>query len=195
MSMMDKIPDNANILQLGDFNTNLFNQQHTWLSNVSMLGLSQLIQDYTRVKTKTLIDHVYTNNTSKVINPTIVRSCISDHYAVFCTYQSKLPKQSKNRHDFIQYRSLKDFNETLFLHDIASMPLNNIYNTTDPDKALDLLHMMLLVAIDKHAPLRTKHVKHPDLPPWITPELIFTMGERDTYKKNKDDENYKMTKK
>ena len=194
MSMMDKIPDNADIILLGDFNINLFNQQHTWLSNVSMLGLSQLIQDYTRVKTKTLIDHVYTNNTSKVINPTIVRSCISDHYAVFCTYQSKLPKQSKNRHDFIQYRSLKDFNETLFLHDIASMPLNNIYNTTDPDKALDLLHMMLLVAIDKHAPLRTKRVKHPDLPPWITPELIFTMGERDTYKKNKDDENYKKTK-
>ena len=194
MSMMDKIPINVDIILMGDFNINLFNQQHTWLANVSMLGLSQLIPDYTRAKTQTLIDHIYTNNALKVINPTIVRSCISDHYAVFCTYQSKLPKQSKNRHDYIQYRSFNNFNETLFLHDIASMPFNCIYDTTDPDKALDLLHMMLLVAIDKHAPLRTKRVKHPDLPPWITPELIFTMDLRDTYKKNKDGENYKKTK-
>ena len=54
--------------------------------------------------------------------------------------------------------------------------------------------MLLIVAIDKHAPLRTKRVKQSDLPPWITEELIFTMNLRDTHKKNKDGVNYKITK-
>ena len=194
MVMMDKTPVNSDIILTGDFNINLLKQQNTWLSVTSMLGLTQLIQDYTREKTQTLIDHVYTNNVSKVINPTIVRSYISDHYAIFSTYCAKLPKQSKIGHDYIQYRSFKNFNEIIFLHDIASLPLNSVYDTTHPDKALDLLLMMLLVIIDKHAPLRTKRVKHPDLPPWITQELIFTMNLRDTYKNKKDDDNYKKLK-
>ena len=194
IAMMDKIPINSDIILMGDFNINLLIHQNTWLSVISMLGLSQLIKEYTRVKTQTLIDHIYTNNVEKVINPTILRSCISDHYAVFGTYCSKLPKQAKNGHDYIQYRSFKNFNETLFLHDIASMPLYNIYDTNDPDKALDLLHMMLLVTIDKHAPLRTKRVKHPDLPPWITSELVFAMHLRDIFKDKKDSENYKRVK-
>ena len=194
MAMMDKVPVNSDIILMGDFNINLFNQQNTWLSVISMLGLSQLIQNYTRVKTQTLIDHIYTNNVAKVVNPTIIRTCISDHYAIFGTYRFKLPKQRKNGHDYIQYRSFKHFNETLFLHDIASMPYYNIYNTNDPDKALDLLHMMLLVPINKHAPLRTKRVKNQDLPPWITSEVIFAMHLRDTFKNKKDDVNYKKMK-
>ena len=107
MTMMDNIPDNADVILLGDFNINLFNQQNNWLTVTSMLGLSQLITDSTRVtnKTKTLIDHIYTNNTAKVIKPSIVRSSLSDHYAIFCTYHTKLPKQPKNSHDYVQYRS------------------------------------------------------------------------------------------
>ena len=196
MTMMDKIPDNADVILLGDFNFNLFNQQNSWLSVTSMLGLSQLITNSTRVtnKTQTLIDHIYTNNAAKVIKPSIVHSSLSDHYAIFCTYQAKIPKQPKNGHDYVQYRSFKNFNETLFLHDIACTPFSMIYETLDPDKALDLLHMLLIVAIDKHAPLRTKRVKHSDLPPWITEDLVFTMNLRDTYKKNKDGKNYKITK-
>ena len=196
MTMMDKIPDNADIVLLGDFNFDLFGQQNSWLTVISMLGLSQLITDSTRVtsKTQTLIDHIYTNDPTKVINPTIIQSSLSDHYAIFCTYHAKLPKLPKNGHDYIQYRSFKGFNETLFLHDIACLPFHQIYETLDPDKALDLLHMLMIVVIDKHAPIRTKRVKHSDLPPWITAELVFTMKLRDIYKKNNDDINYKKTK-
>ena len=43
MSMMDKIPVNSDIMLLGDFNYDLFRQQNSWLSVISMLGLSQLI--------------------------------------------------------------------------------------------------------------------------------------------------------
>ena len=195
-SMMDKIPNNSDVILLGDFNYNLCNQQTDWLSVTTMFGLSQMIKDHTRVtkNTQTLIDHIYTNNTEKVIDAKIVNSSISDHYAIFCTYLVKSPKQPKNGHEYIQYRSLKNFNETLFLHDFGCMPFNNIYETSDPDKALDLLHMMLLVATDKHAPLRTKRVKHSDLPPWMTADLIFTMDLRDYYKRNNDKENYKKTK-
>ena len=195
-SMMEKIPDNSDIILLGDFNYNLCNQQTDWLTVTSMFGLSQMIKDHTRVtkKTQTLIDHIYTNNTDKVINANIIHSSISDHYAIFCTYLVKSPKQPKNGHEYIQYRSLKNFNKTLFLHDFSCMPFDNIYEADDPDKALDLLHMMLLVAIDKHAPLRTKRVKHSDLPPWMTADLIFTMDLRDFYKRNNDEENYKKTK-
>ena len=196
MTMMDKIPVNADILMLGDFNFDLFKQQNSWLTVISMLGLSQLITDFTRVtnKTQTLIDHIYTNDAKKVLNPTVIHSSLSDHYAIFCTYHAKLPKQPKNGHSYIQFRSFKCFNETLFLNDIARSPFSQIYDTVDPDKALDLLHMMLIVVIDKHAPMRTKRVKHSDLPPWITTELIFTMNLRDSYKKNKDDASYKKTK-
>ena len=196
MNMMDKIPDGCDVILLGDFNFDLFNIQNSWMTVIAMLGLSQLITDFTRVtnKTQTLIDHIYTNNAVKVVNPTVIQSSISDHYVIFCTYHTKLPKQPKNSHDFVQYRSFKNFNETLFLHDISCSPFNIIYETLDPDKAFDLLHMLLTVVIDKHAPLRTKRVKHSDLPPWITAELVSTMILRDNFKRNKDDENYKKTK-
>ena len=52
IAMMDKIPINSDILLIGDFNINLLNHQNTWMSVISMLGLSQLIKDYIRVKTK-----------------------------------------------------------------------------------------------------------------------------------------------
>ena len=78
-----------------------------WLTVISMFGLSQMIKDHTRVtkKTQTLIDHIYTNNTDKVTNANIIHSSISDHYAIFCTYLVKAPKQPKNGHEYIQYRS------------------------------------------------------------------------------------------
>ena len=194
--MMDKIPDkNADILLLGDFNFNLA-VKNNWTTVTSMLGLSQLIQNYTRVtkKTKTLIDHIYTNNTNKIKKPMITQSSISDHYAIFCTYISKLPKLTNKGHEYIRYRSFKKFNEMYFLNDIASMSFKDIYDSLDPNKSLDLLQMMLRTATDKHAPLRTKPVKHRDIPPWMTSDIIHCMSLRDSYKKDKEEEKYKAMK-
>jgi len=46
--------------------------------------------------------------------------------------------------------------------------------------------------IDKHAPLKTRRVKHQTLPKWLTPEIINTMKERDTCKKAKRFDEYKQ---
>jgi hypothetical protein len=46
--------------------------------------------------------------------------------------------------------------------------------------------------IDKHAPLKTRRVKHQTLPKWLTPDIINTMKERDACKKSKRFDEYKQ---
>ena len=45
---------------------------------------------------------------------------------------------------------------------------------------------MLTVVIDKHAPIKTKRVKHHDIPPWLSKETLEAMIERDNLQEKND---------
>ena len=97
---INMMESNENILLLGDFNINLFKQPSAWNNITSLFGLDQLVEEVTRVmkSSATLIDHIYTNNRSRVSDVRIVESGISDHCAIFCHWSRQLPKSSLKGH-------------------------------------------------------------------------------------------------
>ena len=113
---------NSNILLTGDFNIDMLKPHPAWDATLSLFGLVQMVNSPTRVtaSSSTLIDHVYTNNTSAVSDVCVPVLSVSDHYPVTCSWSIKLPKLKKNGHTCIIYRSFKNFDQSNFLFDLAN---------------------------------------------------------------------------
>ena len=189
LDMMDNLPNiNSDIILIGDFNIDLDDTKrgdiNEWKTVTSLIGFDQHINDKTRVTqtSETRIDHIYSNNKGKVSNARVATIGTSDHYAIFCKYSFKVPKQKQKGHTCIYFRSMKNFDPDKFLADLALAPFYEIYQTSVPDEALCLFIDIFNKTLDKHAPLRTKRVKHPDLPQWLHQDIIIAMAVRDTHK-------------
>ena len=195
--MIDKIPHKNYELQMfGDLNIDLHLKQPEWEAITTQVGLDQLIQETTReTQTKrSLIDHIYTNTKSKIINTKVLQTKISDHYTIYCTYILKLPKTAPNEHKYMKYRCYKHFNEIAYLAYLGTLPFGNIYQHTDPHKALQFLCDLIKLAIEKHVPTKTKRVKKSDIPAWISNETIEAMRVRDTIDKKTQKDTFKQHK-
>ena len=189
LDMMDNLPNiNSDIILIGDFNIDLDDTKrgdiNEWKTVTSIIGFDQHINDKTRVTqtSETRIDHIYSNTKGKVSNARVVTIGTSDHYAIFCKYSFKVPKQKQKGHTCIYFRSMKNFDPDKFLADLALASFCEIYQTSVPDEALCLFIDIFNKTLDKHAPLRTKRVKHPDLPQWLHQDIIIAMAIRDTQK-------------
>ena len=194
VTMMDKAGNSAaELLLLGDFNVNMFLSQPSWESTLNMLGLQQLITSATRVtkSSSTLIDHIYTSDTSRVLKSCVLQVSLSDHYAVCCNWALKIDKCNKNQHTSIHYRSFKRFNQDLFLADLCNTDFQNVYNHINPEDALAEWYGRFLCVLDRHAPLREKRIKQAQLPRWLTKEIRDAMALRDELKRNKDFDGYR----
>ena len=185
--------NNENIILLGDFNINLFAPHPKWKIVLDLFNLKQMIKTATRVAStsSTLIDHIYTNNENKISNPCVLTNAISDHYPIVCTLLFRAPKQSKKGHSTIDYRCFKNFNINEFLLDIRNIPYGEIYQTENPDEALEIFYNLFLKVINKFAPKRKRRVKNKDLPKWLNGDIISNMKIRDKYKKLKLFSEYK----
>ena len=186
VQMMDKVQlNNRNVLLQGDFNFNLLEPKPSWQSTFALFGLTQLVNKPTRIslQSTSLLDHIYTNNSSLFTNVDVPENSISDHFPTICTWKSKPPKLSKNGHTTIIYRVFKNFDKDTFSHDLNRAPFNNVFNNSDPNQALDSFYSTLLPIIDKHAPLRKKRVKSAVLPGWLTPDIAAAQKQRDHLKK------------
>jgi hypothetical protein len=183
----------TDILILGDFNIDLLKLQTRWESLICSLGLTQLINAPTRVTptSETLLDHIYSNNPAQISSASLSDLSISDHSPIFCTLNTKLPKTGKNAHTYISFRSFKHFDHNRFLCALSSVPFHEIHNYTDPDQALEKWYQLFLTALDAHAPIKVRRVKHSKLPQWLTPDIIQAMKQRDQLKKSKNFAEYK----
>ena len=183
--MMDAIQlTNKNILIQGDFNVNLLEPHPSWQSTLELFGLKQIVTKPTRISSTTtsLLDHIYTNNTSLFTNVEVPEKSISDHFPTICTWKAKPPKQPNSGHTTISYRAFKNFQKETFFQDLNSASFSNVFNFSDPSNALDALYANLLPIINKHAPLRKKRVKSAVLPGWLTPEISAAQKHRDQLK-------------
>ena len=197
-TMLNRIPyDNYDLQILGDFNINMKEPQVEWNAIISQFGLNQLITENTREKgtSQTIIDHIYTNNIENVNESKVIRTGISDHFAIFYSYDFKIAKHNTKGHTCISYRCYKKFDEKSYLADLSLLPFNDIYNVTEPNAALNYFCNIIMAVIDKHAPLKTKRVKHPDIPAWLTPETMKAMELRNTHKKDKKENEFKIQRK
>ena len=183
----------SDLILIGDFNIDLLKHNPLWDSIISSFGLTQLINNPTRITStsSTLIDHIYVNNASLINKSTQPNLSISDHGVISCERYVKRQKQKPNIHSEITFRSFKHFNTNAFLIDLSMVPFDHVYCHTDPNEALSLWYNLYLPVLNKHAPMKTKRIKHTRLPPWLNNEIIRAMEERDKLKKDKRFDEYK----
>ena len=80
----------------------------------------------------------------------------------------------------INYRSFKDFDPTRFVDDLTRVPWHELsVLDTDPDAALETFELLFNEVVNDHAPLQEKRVKLLRQPPWMTPQILSAMRERD----------------
>ena len=77
---------------MGDINVELANDRiyekrfkNDWLDVITNFDLQQYVTEYTGVteNSASLIDHIYVSNDLKIVNCTVVKSGLSDHYIPF----------------------------------------------------------------------------------------------------------------
>ena len=111
---------------MGDINKNLLNSDtdREWGNFTTSLGLTQLVDEPTRVTSdsRTLIDHIYTNNEDNIHSIKVEKLCLSDHYGIFCNRSAHVSFEKNDEHQYITYRSFKTFEESCFLNDLAMVP-------------------------------------------------------------------------
>jgi len=127
--------ENKNIVCLGDFNINLKEKHNRKIFdydfNLKLNNIFQLIKDETRVtaSSKTLIDHIYTNNVDGY-HYGVLESNLSDHHGIFLISKNNLNLQCGR--PFVRIYSKKALkNFSLALKDLNSkMKISYVNSTT-----------------------------------------------------------------
>ena len=184
------------IYLMGDINVDLKNGILTntaWKHIVELHDLQQLIEEHTRVTahSETLIDHLYVSTSDKVTDISVPSIAISDHYPICFTRSTSKINFKRQSHKSIQYRCYKKFNEERFLTDLFES-LNSVnLSNSDSDHNFKTWTTSFISVFDKHAPFKTKRVKHETQPDWINGYIKSAMKNRDTNHKLKNWYQYK----
>ena len=179
-SMMDAASlDATEIILLGDFNTNLLQSNNNWLKRFATYRLTQIVDRPTRLQAQTLLDHIYVTENRNILELCVPVYGCSDHLPTCITWNKKGVKIPKISHKEITYRSFAKFDQQSFLADLMTSPLNNVYNYTDPEEALDFWIQNFKSVYDNHAPFKTRRVKHTPKPKWLTKEIEDACFKRD----------------
>ena len=197
--------ENKPIVLMGDINVDLANDRtyekgfkNDWLDVITNFDVQQYVTEYTRVteNTASLIDHIYVSNDLKVVNCTVVKSGLSDHYIPFAVLNTKLTPPSdamSGQRKLISYRNYKNFDNVKLSNDlmVAKWHDVNLGICDDISIAISSFVSEFTSIVDKHIPLVQKRVKRIKQPGWITPELLKSFSLRDSAKARHDYENYK----
>ena len=194
--------ENLEYYIIGDMNCNLAPDQLDNNANIlssiaDIYGMHQLIIDPTRctASSSTLIDLIYTNSPDRVVCSGVSHISISDHSLVYAFRKLSIEFPSRG-HNTVTYRKL-NFNSDRFCNDIFLQNWDDIYCHDNPNDMWDAWKKLFFSCVDKHAPLRTKHVRSCKSP-WITLHLKKCMHERDLLKmkasRSKDSNDWRMFK-
>ena len=171
---------------LGDINVDLM--VDTTLANAVKLrhifdiyGLDQLITEPTRItlSSRSLIDLCITNTPTKVAKFGVVYIAISDHALIYMTYKVQHERAGAT---IIKTRQMKNFYKASFLRDLQEKAWSDVETQNDPNDMWSMWKDMLMQAIDKHAPVKTKRAGNKKSL-WITDHLRREMHRRDFLKK------------
>ena len=170
------------VLLLGDLNldvlkpnANVANYNHFINSHMS----TQIVRQPTRITntSKTLIDHILTNNTDFYCGSGTFNPGLSDHLMVYTA--RKRPKY-KYSSDYFTGRSYRNFDEGSFYEDIASIDWLILYQIDDVDAAADMLTNLLLNVIDRHAPFKKIRCRN-NQPKWVTGDFLSAIDEKEHF--------------
>ena len=132
----------------------------------------------TRPVSSTCLDHVYTTHPGFVNEISVPDSGLSDHLPVFIRRKYS-KKQRDQTHSTIEYRDFKNLNANELLHDLECTPWDIAFVFDDLNDVLITMETMLNDVLDRHIPLKSKRVKKPNQPAWMTKEILSSMKTRD----------------
>ena len=173
---------------MGDFNINLLNYEHctatcNFFDNLSSSFFQPQILQPTRVtlRSQTLIDNIFTNNTKYESVSGNLTCQISDHFAQFSIFTDYSLKKEKD--NTIRFgRSYKNFRDSEFLEEIMKIDWN-IFLESDPNvnNQMDTFLNKITDIINVMAPIRRLTRREVSLQdkPWITRGILKSMHRRD----------------
>ena len=134
------------IVVLGDLNCNLLKTglDHDALDELcSSLNLCQVIAEPTRVtqSSTSVIDVIITSNKDLVIESGVTKTCISDHFLVYCVLNVKVPKPPSF---YIHVRSYKNYDPSLFSASVFQALFDNVVHTVDVNGKVAAFNDMFL---------------------------------------------------
>ena len=127
ISFLDK--EEKEVILLGDTNCDFTEKKGIVMDSnakhltyiYELFTFKQLITEQTRVtaNSSSIIDHIATKSPRNIVKAGVVPISLSDHFIVFCVrkFQGGVIKDHKT----IKTRRFKNFNEQMFLNDVASI--------------------------------------------------------------------------
>ena len=92
---------------------------------ITNFDVQQYVTEYTEPNitenSASLFDHINVSNDFKVLNCTVVKSVLSDHYIPFAVINTKLTTPSDSvscQHKLISYRNYKNFDTVKLINDL-----------------------------------------------------------------------------
>ena len=164
-------PNKYQLYILGDMNIDFFKcdshpPTEAYLDMLYSNNLLPIITKPTRLThhSATLIDHIYTNSTSKIVSVSLITSQLS----VLQIYQSRNTTLLS-----IRDRDYSNFDQESYLWDINAVNWNAIYSNDLHETATKITDLIKSIA-DKHAPVRQLSQKKQKLctKPWITNGIL-----------------------
>lgn len=177
--VLNNIPAGSDLFLMGDFNINYLEESipKRELKNLEKeFNLKQQVVAPTRYtkKSRTLIDHIYTNYTN--VSDSGVLDChISDHLPTYVTI--KKAKQIYERTTFT-CRNIKGLDEDLLAERLREVDWKVYYDYMDPEMCWDYLLSVMIKILDDMCPERTfRNVKKKSK--WINSSLFELMRDRE----------------
>ena len=128
------------------------------LSRAQPLMTSHLIKLPTRIgkTSSTLLDSILTNNTRRIFSSGVVDAHISDHSLIHTILRTTAPRLRSRK---IQLRSLKNFDQDLFLRDLHNVPFHVMEVFDDIDDKQYVFESLYLDILNEHAPQKQAYLR------------------------------------
>ena len=167
---------------LGDFNIDYLDinsyNKHRLVKGLKSLNLKQVVKTVTRPASSTCIDHVYTTHQAYIADIIVLNIGLADHLPIFIR-RKYCRIQKGSEHNTIQYRDFKNINNDNLLHDLENASWDTAFELNDVNQVLNSIELMLNEILERYIPLKTKRVKRPCQPDWMTKELLTLIRTRD----------------
>ncbi len=171
----------------GDFNVDLIKYGDTgcndeFYDELSCHGFRLLILQPTRVTSKsfTLIDNIFTNDITSHSSGGNLTTSISDHFSQFSQIDVFEKIRPKNR---IKYgRNWRLFNKNEFKDELGKCTWEDVCSPNiDTDTGVSNFYHKIEKLLDEMAPVKRLNKKEVGLQqrPWIIPDILCAMSERD----------------
>ena len=179
---LSKLRSDSDLLVLGDFNicllknkSNLFKQYEEVLN---FFSCRQLINEVTRETdtTYSCLDHIFTNNESKICQAGVIKSGLSDHYITFCT--RKIIKGQIGKHNTIKIRSLKNYSFEGLNNKLKNVNWSMVTSCNNVNEAWGNFKSVFTNILDSIAPIKQVRIKL-RTEPWIDANILQLIRERD----------------